>query len=151
MHRVALQCQQRLGKLSPFLTLSHSTNRNQCAENYAPVGSDCSRDRKFKPFEKRAFISGSSIPDLEIYPDGSGAFQNHSIPKIIVDRILDRHAAELAAGPVVAKNKRQSTCPTPDLDIICGWFWDICMLKKYEMTDYDCLVWACATQDGWVG
>ena len=151
MHRVALQRQQWLGKLSPFLTSLTKLTAAQCAQNYAPVGEDCGSPRLFKPSEKRAFISNYSVPDLEVYPDGSGAFQNHSIPKVIVDRILDRHAAELASGPVAAKSKRQTTCDTPDLDIICGWFWDICMIKKYELDDYDCLNWACETQDNWVG
>jgi len=150
MHAVALCRQRWLGRLFHYFPVAlNQLTRNQCTQNYGPVGSSCALNSQYTQFEKRTFISATSVPDLEVYPDGSGAFKNHSIPKVVVDRILDYNAAELAAGPASNKFKRQS-CATPNANIICQWYTDYCLVEQIEMTDYDCANWACAYLDGWV-
>lgn len=89
-----------------------------------------------------------------MYPDGSGIFQNLTIPKEVVDRIIDRHAEAAAMGPTKMRRQDPDTtepgCGTPDQDIICQWQWEYCQVTKTEYTDYDCDNWACSLNNGWV-
>lgn len=104
-----------------------SNDGGWCAQNYGPLDSACASGQPWTPW-KRNFINFNNIPDLEVYPDGSGAFMNQTIPKKVVDRIIDREAAAAAQGPTKKRSQNDGdttdpNCPTPNQDIICQWYW----------------------------